>query len=345
MADPMRIKPDPDAAFAEDELDESADLGFYDPNDFPLKNAYLARLPGYVWQAWASLPDDAEIQIGKVRRIVQDGQPEKLQILLDDLPQHYDIPKEYNLDMVDANVNNTFIFGEHDHPSYAAKNKERAEALAQGIPAHLVRQQMKQSEPPQERGKKGQQYTKKAIPKQTAIAATIKREVVATPLENPETDYALAARGQKQTAPKHTVQVLDRLPPNGITDPKGWETFLRTTEAPSKAKKMDNKTARWPENQLLDELAKCFSVYMYWSIKALRSRIPQPEAFIRECLDKIAVIHRTGTFANHWSLKPEYQSMISDKDLPAPTNEAAPKPEIASEDEDDDDIKMEDVLF
>lgn len=66
--------------------------------------------------------------------------------------------------MVDANVNNTFIFCEHDHPSYAAKNKERAEALAQGLPAHLVRAQMKQTEAPQERGKKGQQYTKKAIP-------------------------------------------------------------------------------------------------------------------------------------------------------------------------------------
>ena len=76
MADQMRIKPDPDAAFAEDDLDESADLGFYDPNNFSLRNAYLARLPGYVWQAWANLPDDAEIQIGKVRRIVQDGQPE-----------------------------------------------------------------------------------------------------------------------------------------------------------------------------------------------------------------------------------------------------------------------------
>ena len=108
---------------------------------------------------------------------------------------------------------------------------------------------------------------------------------------------------------------------------------------------MDNKTARWPENQLLDELAKCFGIYTYWSIKALRSRIPQPEAFIRECLDKIAVIHRTGTFANHWSLKPEYQSMIEDKEGPPPANDAAPKPEIASEDEDDDDIKMEDVLF
>lgn len=116
---------------------------------------------------------------------------------------------------------------------------------------------------------------------------------------------------------------------------------------PSKAKKMDNKTARWPENQLLDEIARCFSEHRYWSIKAFRNKIPQPEAFIRECLEKIAVLHRSGPFANHWSLKPEYEGMMAKKNLPQPANDAAaPKPgaDIASEDEDDDDIKMEDVL-
>lgn len=110
---------------------------------------------------------------------------------------------------------------------------------------------------------------------------------------------------------------------------------------------MDNKTARWPENQLLDEIARCFSEHKYWSIKAFRNKIPQPEAFIRECLEKIAVLHRSGSFANHWSLKPEYQTMMANKNLPEPANDAAaPKPAIdIDSDDDDDDVKMEDVLF
>ena len=120
----------------------------------------------------------------------------------------------------------------------------------------------------------------------------------------------------------------------------------KTKEKPTKAKKMDNKTARWPENQLLDEIARRFSEHKYWSIKAFRAKIPQPEAFIRECLVKIAVLHRSGTFANHWSLKPEYQGMLANYN--EPSGNAAPQPadDMASEDEedDDDDIKMEDVI-
>jgi len=73
MADPVRIKPDPEAAgspFAEDEMDESTDLEFYNPNEQngTFNRMYLARLPKYVWDAWSSLDDDAEIQIGKIRQ-------------------------------------------------------------------------------------------------------------------------------------------------------------------------------------------------------------------------------------------------------------------------------------
>jgi transcription initiation factor TFIIF subunit beta len=117
----------------------------------------------------------------------------------------------------------------------------------------------------------------------------------------------------------------------------------KTREKPTKAKKMENKTTRWPENQLLDAIAKCFSEHKYWSIKAFRGKIPQPEAYLRESLDKIAVLHRTGTFANHWSLKPEYQGMVAS--LPKPADDAAVvKADVLSDDEDDEDIKMEDVL-
>src|SRR5690242_12089359 len=106
---------------------------------------------------------------------------------------------------------------------------------------------------------------------------------------------------------------------------------------------MENKATRWPENQLLDAIARCFSEHKFWSIKAFRGKIPQPEAYLRECLDKIAVLHRSGTFANHWSLKPEYEGMITS--LPKPADDAAvPKADVPSDDEDDEDVKMEDVL-
>jgi len=106
---------------------------------------------------------------------------------------------------------------------------------------------------------------------------------------------------------------------------------------------MENKATRWPENQLMDEIAKCFSQHKYWSIKAFRQRIPQPEAYIRECLEKVAVLQRSGKFANNWSLKPEFQNLLAE--LPKPADDAAvPRADVPSEDEDDEDIRMEDVI-
>jgi transcription initiation factor TFIIF subunit beta len=68
---------------------------------------------------------------------------------LENLTEHKDLPKEYNMEIANPDVHNTFVFSEQDLPSYAAKNKERAAALAQGIPAHLLRQQQRQTEPQQ----------------------------------------------------------------------------------------------------------------------------------------------------------------------------------------------------
>ena len=73
----MRIKSeaDVDSPMADDELDDAGDLEFFDTNnpDNPLGKLYLTRLPNYVWQAWDSLDDDAEIQIGTVRLWNENG--------------------------------------------------------------------------------------------------------------------------------------------------------------------------------------------------------------------------------------------------------------------------------
>ncbi|KAK1758247.1 transcription initiation factor IIF, beta subunit-domain-containing protein [Echria macrotheca] len=350
MAEQVRIKPEPEAMSpgVEDELDESTDLEFYNKQNDAYNRMYLARLPQYLWNAWSELGDDEEIQLGTIRQWkAPDGQW-KIQMRLEpDVRQHRNLPKEYNMDIVNADVKNTFIFTEQDLPSYAAKNKDRAAALAQGIPAHLLRQQQPKTDgQPADRSRRGAPYVRRAIPKKTAIAGTVKHEVVCTPVRNAETDYLLGMSALEKQAPKKEVQIEGRLPQGGQQQTE-WTDFLKTNEGkPSKAKKMDNKTHRWAENLLLDEIARCFSEHKYWSIKAFRNKIPQPEAFIRECLEKIAVLHRSGTFANHWSLKPEYQNMMANKNLPEPANDAAaPKPSFdVDSDDEEDDVKMEDVL-
>lgn len=68
------------------------------------------------------------------------------------------------MEVMNHDVNNTFIFAEHDLPSYAARNKERANALAQGIPAHLLRKHTNKTEQAPDRGRKGAPYGRRPIP-------------------------------------------------------------------------------------------------------------------------------------------------------------------------------------
>jgi transcription initiation factor TFIIF subunit beta len=102
------------------------------------------------------------------------------------------------------------------------------------------------------------------------------------------------------------------------------------------------KTIRIPENELMDKIFQCFSKYQYWSLKSLRAQLQQPEAYLRQTLEKIAVLNKTGRFANNWSLRPE--------NLPDNHHNAGDiAPEEAGDggsDVDDEDVemKMEDAL-
>jgi transcription initiation factor TFIIF subunit beta len=102
------------------------------------------------------------------------------------------------------------------------------------------------------------------------------------------------------------------------------------------------KTARMPQNELLDRIFDCFRRYNYWSMKALRAELQQPEAYLRETLEKVAVLAKSGRFATQWSLKPENKltNYEGAGDAVAPGEDT----DLPDEDDDDDeDMKFEDV--
>ena len=100
-------------------------------------------------------------------------------------------------------------------------------------------------------------------------------------------------------------------------------------------------------------LHKCFQEYKYWSLKALKARVRQPEAYLKETLLKIATLVKTGTFAMNYTLNPEAQMATYEgrDDIP---EEIAPDGDIGDEtvdgdgaeeeDNDEENIVMEDVL-
>jgi transcription initiation factor TFIIF subunit beta len=66
--------------------------------------------------------------------------------------------------------------------------------------------------------------------------------------------------------------------------------------------------ARIPRNQLLDHLFALFQEQPRWSIRPLREKTQQPEAYLKETLAQIAFLHKFGEFNGLWELQENYRS-------------------------------------
>lgn len=72
-------------------------------------------------------------------------------------------------------------------------------------------------------------------------------------------------------------------------------------------------------------------------MKALRQKLQQPDSYLRQVLEEVAVLHKSGRFANHYGLNDAYKDKAG--------NEAKEEAAEAVDDGDDDENEeMEDVL-
>ncbi len=117
---------------------------------------------------------------------------------------------------------------------------------------------------------------------------------------------------------------------------------------PKKAakKKQDDRAARLSQSELRDRIFQCYDKFSYWSMKAFKQTLNQPEAWLRENLEELAVLHKTGRFANHWELKPEYKrANLQGVEGAAPDlGPEVPEGDESDFDADDDNVEMEDVM-
>jgi len=70
LEDDVKIKPDPATAslpsgMEEDEYEDTGELVI--PGTADESRAWLAKLPKWLWEAWATIAEDEELQLGKVR--------------------------------------------------------------------------------------------------------------------------------------------------------------------------------------------------------------------------------------------------------------------------------------
>ncbi|KAK6584785.1 hypothetical protein PZA11_003009 [Diplocarpon coronariae] len=274
-------------------------------------------------------------------------------LLTSNLAEHQTIPKEYDLDITAQSVSNTFVFTEKDLPGF--KSRSRANHMTQISDfSHIIERRSRVSTV-------GRVIDlANAFTEKTTLAGKIAHEINCIAVDNQESQRLLAERTLEAMKPKLHTKFLKEdvstlgpgfIQPGSINAQNSFNTFIKTTSQTTKDRPQMMKTARMPQNELLDRIFDCFRKYNYWSMKALRSELQQPEVYLRETLEKIAVLAKSGRFATQWSLRPEnkidnYEAM---GDVFAPTSEGMGNDDsdLADEEDGDEDgdVKFEDRVW
>ena len=118
--------------------------------------------------------------------------------------------------------------------------------------------------------------------------------------------------------------------------------------APTKIKRQENKAIRMPQNELLDRIFEMFIPYEYIPLGRFKQDLNQPEAWLKETLDKVAVLVKGGRFNLTYKLRDDAKAERSSETFENAKG-AAPMPNFGLDgagdfEDDDDSLKLEDVV-
>ncbi|KAK3722230.1 hypothetical protein LTR37_002663 [Vermiconidia calcicola] len=328
-----------------DEFEEDTDLYIPAPPQQNGPTAWLVKVTPEVWQAWKEIydtaADETPIEIGKMRVYhPKEGETplqQRIAIrLTPGVPQHQDLPINYNVNLQADGYNNTVVFSEKDLPGHSYSHRPRSrQPYPQNQPGGLK---------PTGIRKPGTYRT--AIPKQTALAPMIQHTADAQPVHDESYYRHFQKAYRNATKPKKTVTIqsgIDRGMHPGQANNLSTFTSFGLTSRPGRGGRKPapkEKNVRVSQDVLLDRIYQCFRKYKYWSLKALKNELRQPETFIKETLQSIAVLIRSGDFAMNWKLKDEYADLQNIKQDELKDETALIKSED-EEGEEDEDAEME----
>ncbi|KAG2076520.1 hypothetical protein BDR04DRAFT_1089657 [Suillus decipiens] len=188
----------------------------------------------------------------------------------------------------------------------------------------------------------------------TILTGRIKHECNLRPLFNESYRQQMRERTRKYNTPRRQIRMIEdagvsRGGINRLSSGVNSGSFANMIKfRPKPAKGTFERMARMPRNQLLDLLFTLFREQPRWSIKPLRERTQQPEAYLKEVLLAIATLNRSGEYNGTWELNEVFaKEGMKSENVPGPSS----LPEGVSgdigmdeydEDEDEDD-DMEEV--
>ncbi|KAI0671342.1 transcription initiation factor IIF, beta subunit-domain-containing protein [Trametes maxima] len=284
--------------------------------DAGLGKVWLVKIPRHLMERWSAIDEEgvhlaniriyhhAESSLGRRPRIVLTLPPD---------PAHPGEPDEYEMDMVNHDVENQIVIAEREkEPGTGSRART---TILTGSVKHECNMRPTMTE----------RYRRQLKERNRAANAprrTTKRIEDAHP----------GGRGE--------INMLT----SGAKNHAGFN-LVKTKPKPQKGQ--FERMARMPRDQLLDELFRAFQERERWPIRVLRERTQQPEAYLKEVLSEIAFLHRSGEFNGSWELMANYKGEgIKAENVPIPAGYDVKQEDIrmeGDEDEDDEDDDMEEV--
>ena len=338
MADP-NLDAIPDA-MDEDIYEDAGDLNI--PSGSADAHAlWITRVPKFLWEAVADLDTeppgdgpDEPIRLGAIKIWSRAGEKDpnkhKARLVLDRAwKTKENVPKHYSVGFTRPKPSsNTYVFTEKDMPGYNRVSKLSGAAnTGASTPNDPSRVQ------------KNRRKGRRAIPKSTALVGIDNLDASCNPIENEE--YRAYMKSKEILNKKQSTLFSQQIDTRKTNNTDGPRFFKNLHPAEKRKHATEERAARIPENELIDQLVRLMNggQYKYWPLKVLKQHTRQPETYLKETLQKMAVLIKSGSFANNWTLQERYAAL----DDGTIKNEAAPDTGSPYDDDDGDEV-MEDVL-
>lgn len=266
---------------------------------------WLVKIPKHLMERWSSINQE-DIQLATIRvyheAVAANGKKPRIMMMLPPNPDG--TCDEYELDMVNESVENQIVVAERE--KYPGVPHRARTTILTGRVKHECNLRPLFTERYRQR-----------LKQRTLLANTPKKQIMRIE------EAGIGGRG--------SINMLT----SGAANQRPF-TFGQVKQKPAKGQ--FERMARMPRNNLLDLLFGLFKEREFWSIKVLREKTQQPEAWLKELLSGIAMLHRSGEHNGMWELNSNYKGRdATSADVPPSQDVEEMKLEDEAEGEDDDD--------